>query len=638
MSDYTVAELRKQARQKGLSGYSKLRKSELVKLLKKTSSKRCAYGVKKDGGCKKKPGPRSKRSRRHSSKRSGKTKIAFCFLLYDTIQHLDIWENFFSQDIDGSSMVYSHLKTVTNKTPGWVKKAKVPTVETNWCGEGLINAFVRMLKKALKDPNNKYFALLSGSCIPLYNYSETYKKITSTSKARIEYDNIPYNVFENRKGVYNGHQWVILNRDVATQYIRLYDPSDVKAKKFIKKFRNIYKENGISVGRKKAVKSPEHTWLGGCPDEIYPINWFVEVYGKNLSKHIKKQMTTYTSWDFDKDPDHPEVFNIRTVKKAKREICARGHIFARKFTYDAAKYIAMKCGKGYAHSSSHSSYQKKEPVIVRKELVGRLGNQMFQYAAALGIAARKHGDACIITDDDLISYDELRRESDDLINVCKGPFKICGRPDYDFTLIPELGHARYDIGRFLVPGSIEIETDMDQGFLQSYKYFENIEGVIRKKFAFKGPIARRVTNYMKKMRKDRTKVIGLHARRGDHLELGFMRFPSKKYFTKARDYFRKKYSKVKFIVATNDRKWAQEYFDDYDTEVITHSKSAPEDLAILGACDGVIMSLGTFSWWGAWLCNGPVVYYKNEFVMSDPINRGRVRKSDYYPPKWVALS
>jgi len=196
MSDYTVAELRKQARQKGLSGYSKLRKSELVKLLKKTSSKRCAYGVKKDGGCKKKPGPRSKRSprhsskrcaygvkkdggckkkpgprskrsRRHSSKRSGKTKIAFCFLLYDTIQHLDIWENFFSQDIDGSSMVYSHLKTVTNKTPGWVKKAKVPTVETNWCGEGLINAFVRMLKKALKDPNNKYFALLSGSCIPL---------------------------------------------------------------------------------------------------------------------------------------------------------------------------------------------------------------------------------------------------------------------------------------------------------------------------------------------------------------------------------------------------------------------------------------------------------------------------------------
>ena len=135
MSDYTVAELRKQARQKGLSGYSKLRKSELVKLLKKSTSKRCAYGVKKDGGCKKKPEPRSKLSPRRPTKLSGETKIAFCFLLYDTIQHLDIWENFFAQDIDGSSMIYSHLKTVTNKTPGWVKKSKVPTVGTNWCGE-----------------------------------------------------------------------------------------------------------------------------------------------------------------------------------------------------------------------------------------------------------------------------------------------------------------------------------------------------------------------------------------------------------------------------------------------------------------------------------------------------------------------
>ena len=221
--EYTVAELRKKAKQKGLSGYYKLRKSELVKLLSKSRRRRergrCPYGVKKDGVCKKKPGPRSRRRRTVSY---SKNKVAFCFLLYDTIQHLDIWENFFSQDINGSSMIYTHLKTITKKTPVWIKNRKVRTVGTNWCGEGLINAFAQMLKKALKDTNNKYFVLLSGSDIPLYTYSETYKKITETSKARIEYDNIPYNVFENRKGIYNGHQWVILNREVATQYIRLY--------------------------------------------------------------------------------------------------------------------------------------------------------------------------------------------------------------------------------------------------------------------------------------------------------------------------------------------------------------------------------------------------------------------------------
>ena len=220
----------------------------------------------------------------------------------------------------------------------------------------------------------------------------------------------------------------------------------------------------------------------------------------------------------------------------------------------------------------------------------------------------------------------------------KGPFKICGRPDCNFNVIPEKAYAKYNIDRFLVHGGIEIETDMNQGFLQSYKYFENIEGIIRKKFSFKGIISRRVTTYMKKIRSGRTKIIGIHARRGDHISIGYMKFPTMKYFQKAKEYFRKKYQNVKFIVATNDRKWAQENFKDYDTQVIMHSKSGPEDLAILSSCDGVIMSLGTFSWWGAWLCNGPVVYYKNEFVMSNSINKGKVRKSDYYPPEWVGMS
>ena len=117
-----------------------------------------------------------------------------------------------------------------------------------------------------------------------------------------------------------------------------------------------------------------------------------------------------------------------------------------------------------------------------------------------------------------------------------------------------------------------------------------------------------------------------------------MRFPPKKYFDKARDYFREIYgSKVKFIVATNDKVWAEEMFSTKDTTVLSHSKSATEDLAILAACDGVIMSLGTFGWWGGWLCRGPVVYYSNEFNMSHEVNKGNVRKSDYYPADWIPM-
>ena len=617
ISDYTVIELKKKAKAKGLRGYSRLRKSELVKLFGGKTTRR-----------------RSRRRSRRRFSSSKKTQIAFCFLLMHKIDHANWWEHFFNQDTDGTSNMYAHYKDSKGNSPDWMVPHAVRSVRTDWCGEGLVHSFNQMLKKALKNPNNKYFALLSGACLPLYTYDETYKLITSTDKARIDYMKEDGNVFEDRNDVYNGHQWVVLNRKVAQDYIRLSDKKDSKAQKFIRKFRKFYKENGVSVGNKKAIKDPDTTWLGGCPDEVYPINWLAELYGKNLSKYVKNQMTTYTSWDFEKDPDHPKVFNIRTVKRLKKDICGRGHIFARKFTVDAADYIAMSCGKG------DKNKQKGKPsgnVIVRKEMIARLGNQMFQYASALGIAHAKHGDACIITDEDLISYDELRSAKDDLINVCKGPFKICGPPDYPFTIVQEKAYAKYDMKPFMVPGSIEIESDLDQGFLQSYKYFDNISDIIRKKFTFKGDISRKVTRYMKKKKSGGYKVIGLHARRGDHLALGYMRFPPPGYFNRARDYFRKKYRKVRFIVATNNRSWANETFSADDTEVISHSKSAPEDLAILSACDGVIMSLGSFGWWGGYLCGGPVVYYKNEFNMSHEINKGNVRKSDYYPEHWVGL-
>lgn len=611
--NYTVVELKNIARSKGYIGYSKLRKEELIRLLNK------------------------KQPVKFSRKKSLK-QVAFCFLLYDTVQHLNIWENFFDQDHDGTSTIYSHLKEVSKNTPDWIKNTKVRTVSTNWCGEGLIYAFNQMLKKALQNSNNQYFALISGTDIPLYNYQETYKKICSTTKARITYEKHPGNVFEDRNDIYNGHQWVILNRKTAMDYIKLTDSKNNKAKQFIKDFRSIYRKNGVSVGRKKAVKKEDTTWMGGCPDEIYPINWLHTLYGKNISKYVKNQMTTYTSWDFEKDPDHPEIFNIKTVKKFKKNICDKGHIFARKFTNDAADWIAMNCGTGKKNKNIKKKVQFSKP-IVRKELVGRLGNQMFQYASALGIACKKGGEACIIETSESNNLDDLRNSKDDLVNVCKGPFSTCddNKTSNNFKVIPEKGYAKYDIKHFMTSGNIEIQTDLDQGFLQSYKYFNDIEDVVRKKFTFNKKISTSVHSYMKTIRTSGTKVIGIHARRGDHLELGYMKFPPISYFKMAKLYFKNKYNKVQFIVATNDRKWAKENFEDNDTMIISHSKNAAEDLAILGSCDGVIMSLGTFSWWGGWLCGGDVIYYKNEFVMSHEINKGNVRKSDYYLPNWIGM-
>src|SRR3989344_3666643 len=212
------------------------------------------------------------------TKRNDKDKnIAFCFLLYDSIEHLPVWEIFLSQGHNFS--IYSHVKTITQNTPEWIKKASVKTVNTDWCGEGLIYAFNEMLKEGLKDKKNKFFALLSGSCIPLYEYQKTYSLITKDPRAKMNYEKYKGDVFEDRT-IYKSHQWVVLNRKVARDYIRLGDKNDKKAQKFISQLHELYLENGVKVGDFKAEVDPDKGWLGGCPDDVYPINWLVELYGK----------------------------------------------------------------------------------------------------------------------------------------------------------------------------------------------------------------------------------------------------------------------------------------------------------------------------------------------------------------------
>lgn len=582
-----------------------------------------------------------KRRSLSNSHKDNKVNIAFCFLLYETVEHDSAWQEFFDEDIHGTSNIYSHIKINNSKTPAWVSQNKVQTVPTSWCGEGITHAFNQMLISALANKKNKYFCLLSGSDIPLRTYPVTYKRVCSTDRSRIYYMKYADNVFDGIDNVYNAHNWVILNRKCAKDYIRLSDTSDKRAQKFIQKFRQLYKDHGVDLYEgKNAVVNPNSTWIGSCPDEVYPINWLVELYGKSLNKYVKKTQPTYSKWDFVKDPLHPEIFNIKSVKKAKTDICSSSHLFARKFTNDASDYIAMRCGGKYRGKT-----RCKGNPIVRKELVGRLANQMFEYASAMGIAHRKGGKACIITDPNIIQYDELRKQGDDMIDVFKGPFDVCKRKsekNHVYDIIPEIGYGRYDIKQFVskrtLNSCIEIKTDMDEGFLQSYKYFEPIATQIRHLFTFKDHITQRVEPYVTQMWKQHSHIVGIHIRRGDQIDLGTLTFPSVSYFNNARKYFIDKYHRVKFIVATNDRKWVNENLVRSDTELITYSKDASEDMAILSQCtDGMIMSIGTFSFFCAWLANGPTVYYKHEFNMKNPDNRGKVRVVDYYLPHWIGL-
>lgn len=251
--------------------------------------------------------------------------IAFCFLVYSHVEHGKIWEKFFKQDMYGTANIYSHIKENNSETQEWLLPGQARTVHTEWCGENLVKAFCQMLKKALLNTKNEYFCLLSGSCIPLKNYEKTYDSITKLSKSSMCY----WKVRKSVEPILGASQWVILNRECASDLLKLYKPKNKTAKKFLKKIRKIRKSN-----MQQGLQSH-------CPDELYPINWFSKLYGNNLSKKIKNQVTTYVLWeDYN---DNPTKLNQKKVDEYYTEICQPNHLFARKFYKTTAKNIAMQC-------------------------------------------------------------------------------------------------------------------------------------------------------------------------------------------------------------------------------------------------------------------------------------------------------
>lgn len=141
-------------------------------------------------------------------------------------------------------------------------------------------------------------------------------------------------------------------------------------------------------------------------------------------------------------------------------------------------------------------------------------------------------------------------------------------------------------------------------------------------------------------------IVGIHVRHGDLVQLGYIRFPPDEYFTNVMAYFRSKYSGVhlQFVVVSDDPTWClkQPFFLVKDVHVLTEHHSPAINMAILVGCDHIVLSVGTFGWWAAYLGadakGGEVVYYDSEFIMDHRINKGNVVLEDYYPESWMGRS
>ncbi|ELU18278.1 hypothetical protein CAPTEDRAFT_185759 [Capitella teleta] len=258
----------------------------------------------------------------------------------------------------------------------------------------------------------------------------------------------------------------------------------------------------------------------------------------------------------------------------------------------------------------------------------RLGNLLFQFATMMALAHQNNLLPILEKTIPLTQYFDLQVR---LINDVEqyAPWRI----------FHERYPAKYDSGVERLPQN---QDHMLVGFYQSWKYFQDSDQIIRDRLKFKEPIAQAAVRFLQynKTDNDRQIHIGVHVRRGDILtardiiDKGYTT-PDEGYYLKAMDHFRQKFHSVQFIVVSDSSEWSQQYLSAPDVRFSLRN-SPGVDLAILSMCDHVIMSVGTFGWWGAWLAGGTTIYFDLWPKKFTPLDR-MTSIGDVFPESWIPM-
>lgn len=238
---------------------------------------------------------------------------------------------------------------------------------------------------------------------------------------------------------------------------------------------------------------------------------------------------------------------------------------------------------------------------------GRLGNQMFQYAALRGIASNR-------------GFDWLIPPPDNYGNSNYGLFDCFKMSSVKDTNFGYLSTQSVETGQFHFseqfynncPDNVNLHD-----YFTTEKYFKNIESTIRKDYEF----TEEVLNPCKEIIKDLNNPIFIHVRRGDYLVKPEAHPVCPiSYYEKALTYFDEN-SDV--LVFSDDIEWCknQELFSDDRFMMSEYNEKYSQtcdtlqgrkqalipyfDLCMMSLCTGGIIANSTMSWWGAWLIQNP---------------------------------
>lgn len=284
-------------------------------------------------------------------------------------------------------------------------------------------------------------------------------------------------------------------------------------------------------------------------------------------------------------------------------------------------------------------------------LLGGLGNQMFEYAMYLALK---------------------QAHPDEEIKVCTRSFggyglhnglevnRIFGVDLPEATLMqlakvayPFFNYKTWQIMRHLLPvrrsmtrGGFDVPFDYSQitrddsayyeGYWQNENNFKSIRSVVLDAYTF--PVITDDKNALLATRLSNINSVSCHVRRGDYLKEPKMCVCTEEYYHRAIQFAKHNLSPELFCIFSDDISWCRKNLKDLlrDIDVVfvdwNKGENSYRDMQLMSLCRHNIIANSSFSWWGAWLNNHPdkkVISPKrwlNTHIINDPI-----------PDSWIKL-
>lgn len=273
--------------------------------------------------------------------------------------------------------------------------------------------------------------------------------------------------------------------------------------------------------------------------------------------------------------------------------------------------------------------------------MGRLGNQMFQFASVLGMAERKK----------LLARFPIENCSTNRLN---GPLDVttgsntsvkcdlleCFNIPHEYFIsasnlkIRDLfRESRFDYD----PLSEQIQDDTDcYGYFQTEKYFSHIEEKVKEVLSFKSKFIEEGDRKMQQNSLGKT-PISVHIRRGDYtLYPDHHPTCGMDYYLNALEEFTKKGIEfTSLLIFSDDKKWCQENLpNSINFPLIVSDVNCPyTELYMITQCKYHIIANSSFSWWGSWLADSELTIAPKKWF-------GKMishNTSDIYCPSWLII-